>query len=232
MRVDKGPFSDVRVRQAIRLAVDRPQMIEVAAGGYATLGNDLFGKGFPGYDTGIPQREQDLDQARALLRQAGRSDLSVELVTSPIANNLVQAAQVLAKQASGAGIDVRVKQVSPTDFYGAYLQWPFAQDWLSGLDYLLAASYTTLKTSFFNSTHFDDPRYAELYAQANAIVDPAGRADLIHAMQQIDHEQGGYLIPYFPDVVDAGSSRLSTLPRSKLGVPLGGYRFDLVGFAA
>ena len=43
MRVDTAPFNDVRVRQAMRLVIDRPQMMEILFGGTGTLGNDVFG---------------------------------------------------------------------------------------------------------------------------------------------------------------------------------------------
>src|SRR6266581_8203357 len=42
MRVDAAPFTDVRVRQAMRLIVDRPQMIQQALSGHGRIGNDLY----------------------------------------------------------------------------------------------------------------------------------------------------------------------------------------------
>ncbi len=42
MRVDQAPFSDVNVRQALRLLVDRPQLINSALDGYAVPASDVF----------------------------------------------------------------------------------------------------------------------------------------------------------------------------------------------
>ena len=54
MRVDRPPFDDVLVRQAMRLIVDRQALINVALGGFGTLGNDLFGTGLPYYAESLP----------------------------------------------------------------------------------------------------------------------------------------------------------------------------------
>ena len=104
MRVDTGTFSDVRIRQAMRLVVDRQQMLDLVFGGFGTLGNDLFGIWAPEYDHSLPQRHQDIDQAKSLLKAAGAEGLHVTLVTSDIAQGTVLAAQVFAQQASEAGI--------------------------------------------------------------------------------------------------------------------------------
>ena len=80
MRCDVKPFDDVRVRQAFRLIADRKQMIDSALDGYGTLGNDMNTPYDPGYPKDVPQREQDLEQAKSLLKQAGYdNDLTVQL---------------------------------------------------------------------------------------------------------------------------------------------------------
>ena len=67
MRVDRPPFDDVRVRQAMRLAVDRPGMIEQVFSGHGQLGNDMFAPMDPSYPDDLPQREQDIEEAKRLL---------------------------------------------------------------------------------------------------------------------------------------------------------------------
>ena len=42
MRVDQKPFNNVNVRQALWLAVDRPQFIDSALDGYSAVGDDVF----------------------------------------------------------------------------------------------------------------------------------------------------------------------------------------------
>ena len=108
MRVDTAPFSDVRVRQAMRLLVDRQQMLELVFGGYGTIGNDIFGIFDPEYDHSIPQREQDIDQAKSLLKAAGQENLtsSSSRRTSPRASP--KWPRCLAQQAPAAGVTVNL----------------------------------------------------------------------------------------------------------------------------
>ena len=101
MRVDQAPFNDVRVRQAMRLIVDRPQMVEQVLSGQGRIANDMYAPFDPGYPTHLPQRHQDLEQAKSLLKAAGHAGLTVQLTTAPVFQGVVQAAQVFAQQATG-----------------------------------------------------------------------------------------------------------------------------------
>ena len=56
MRVDQPPFNDVNVRQAMRLLVDRPQLIDSALDGYGVVANDLFSPYDPDFDHSLVRR--------------------------------------------------------------------------------------------------------------------------------------------------------------------------------
>ena len=229
MRVDAGTFRDVRVRQALRLAIDRRQMLDLVFGGYGTLGNDVFGIWAPEYDHSLPQREQDIDQAKSLLKAAGAEDLHVQLITADIAQGTVLAAQVLAQQASAAGITISVNDVTVNDFYGDnYLKWQFAQDYWFYNFYLPQVSLATLPTAPFNETHWDNSRYNSLYNQAIATVDGALRTELAREMQRLEYDQGGYIIPFFPPVIDGHGPNVGGLVPSRIGLSLNAYNFKNV----
>jgi len=229
MRIDTGTFKDVRLRQAMRLVVDRPQMLDLVFGGFGTVGNDLFGIWAPEYDHSLPQRHQDIDQAKSLLKAAGAEGLHVTLVTADIAAGTVLAAQVFAQQASAAGIHVSVDDVTVNDFYGTnYLKWQFAQDYWFYNFYLPQVSLATLPSASFNETHWDNSRYNSLYAQAIAAVDASLRTEIAHEMQQIEYNEGGYIIPFFPPVIDGYSPNVGGLVPSKIGLSLNAYDFKNV----
>lgn len=91
--------------------------------------------------------------------------------------------------------------------------------------YLVQVSQATLPASPFNECHFDNAAYNSLYAEAVATTDDSRRTELIHAMQVIDYEEGGYIIPYFPPVIDGHAARLHGVMSSKTGLPLSNYGF-------
>jgi peptide/nickel transport system substrate-binding protein len=227
MRVDSPPFNDVRVRQAFRLAVDRPKMLQTVFGGHGTIGNDIFGIWAPEYDHSVPQRTYDPEQAKSLLKQAGHSDLSIELVTGDIAQGVINMAEVYAQQAAAAGINAKLRQVTVTDFYGPnYLKWAFAQDFWYYQPYFAQVNQATLPGSPYNETHFNNPRYKTLYAQALATLDVSKRTEIAHEMQMIDYNEGGYIIPFFPAVIDGYSPNVNGIVKSKLGASFNSWDFE------
>lgn len=232
MRVDQAPFNDVRVRQAMRLICDRPQMLDLVFLGSGTLGNDIFGVWDPAYDHALPQRHQDLAQARHLLKQAGHSDLTVQLVTANLAQGVESVAQVFAQQAKGAGVNVTIKPVSVTEFYGpSYLKWTFAQDYWFYNPYFPQVALGSLPTAPYNETHWDNPRYDALFHEGLRTVNESKRADIAHEMQLIDYDSGGYIIPYFPPVIDGYATRVKGTVRSKTGISFNDFDFKNMWFA-
>src|SRR6266849_3120821 len=230
MRVDQAPFNDARVRQAFRFIVNRKQLISAALDGYAFAGADVSSPYDPDFDSSL-HREQDIEQAKSLLKAAGQSNLTVDLVTSPAATGMVQMATVFAQQAKQAGVTVNLKSVDPSTFFGPnYLQWTFSQDFYNYSPYLAQVAQSLLPSSPFNETHWSDSNYASLYQQANATLDAGKRKDIEHQMQQIDFKQGGYIIPCFIDSLDAYSSKLTGYTAAKVGQPLSLFDFEHFGF--
>jgi peptide/nickel transport system substrate-binding protein len=234
MRVDQPPFSDVNVRQALRLLVDRPQLIDSALDGYGVVANDLFSPYDPDFDHSLVRAAQgDIQQAKFLLKKAGQENLTVSLTTSAVATGTVAMATVLAAQAQAAGVTIKLSNVPSSVFFGPnYLKWPFAQDYYNYYPYLAQVAESMLTGSPFNETHTDNAHYASLYDQANATADPSLRKELLHEMQMFDFTEGGYIIPAFIDVLDAYSSKITGYSAGKVGQPLSNFNFEHFGFVA
>jgi peptide/nickel transport system substrate-binding protein len=230
MRLDVAPFNDVNVRQAMRLVIDRPELQRVVYGGYGYLGNDIFARTDPEYDTAIPQRHQDIAQAKSLLKKSGHEGLTVTLVTAPVKSGAVEMAQVLKQQAAAAGITVNLDSITSGEFYGPnYLKWTFAQDWWSGYPYLRQAGYSMVPGAPWDECHWSTSpygsKYLSLYKQALSTVDKTKQTGLVHEMMMMDWNYGGYIIPAFNPVIVGQSPSLQGAVNQKSGDPWIEWRF-------
>lgn len=191
-----APFDDPEVRRALKLAVDREQMVEVVFGGYGQVGNDLFGKDLPGYlDDSAEQREQDLDEAQRILEEAGVTELS--LVVAEGSPGLTGSADLLTQQLADIGVTVNVTEIDPgtwfSDLEGLYesqiITWYAAnQPPLAGLDTWLG------EENPFNYTGWAPEEYTQLVAEARASTDESERDTAVEQMQQLQWDDGGYVV--------------------------------------
>ena len=215
MRVDTPPFNDVRVRQAMRLIVNRPQMVAQALAGHGYIGNDLYSPFDPALDKALPQRHQDIAQAKSLLKAAGQSGLTVDLNSTNGALGMNEGAQVFAQQAKAAGVNVNVKILDSGTFYGnQYLQWPFSTDFWNTRNYLGQVAAGSLPTSPYNECHWPDPadkKFISLYNQAKKTIDTAKRTEIIHEMQKIEYDSGGYIVWGFHTTLDGHTTKVQGL---------------------
>ena len=223
MRVDTAPFSDVRVRQALRLLVNRQDMNEQIYGGLGAIGNDTYGAIDAAYEGTNPQREQDLDQARSLLSSAGHSDLQVELFSAATGPGAESIASVFASQAEQAGVSVRITTQDPTQFWSqSYSKVPFAQSFWNTGSYLTMAGHGIATGAPFNEIHQTDPGWQSTYDKALATVDPTARGELVRELLKFDYDKGGYIIPvYFPGI-EGMTSGVGGVAEDITGIPING----------
>jgi peptide/nickel transport system substrate-binding protein len=228
MRVDTAPFNDVRVRQAMRLIANRPQMVEQALAGHGHVGNDLYAPFDEAYDHALSQRVQDIAKAKALLKAAGKEGLTVDLQSTNGALGMNEGAQVFAQQAKAAGVNINVKVLDSGAFYGTqYLKWTFSTDFWGSRNYLSQVAAGSLPTSPYNETHWPDTadkKFLKLYTEALQTVDRKKRFAIEHEMQKLEYDNGGYIIWGFSDFLDGYSTKLQGLrPGDKGVLPLNGF---------
>jgi peptide/nickel transport system substrate-binding protein len=227
MDTTKAPYTDPRVTLAMKLIADRKALVAGAISGYGTVGNDIVGKGLPFYDGSLPQREQDIEKAKSLLKAAGQEKLTVELSTSDIFPGFVEAATLYAQQAKAAGVTVKLKNVPANSYYNPsllYLKMPFAEtQWaLSSLKmfYLQALA----PDAPYNETHWKSPSFASLLSKAVGAPNKAAAQTLWNQVQKIQYDKGGYINWTNADWVDGTSKKLQGLKPSAAGA-LGNFRF-------
>jgi peptide/nickel transport system substrate-binding protein len=195
MAVDLKPFDNNDVRQAFRLMADRQALVDTVNVGFGTLGNDIRFPNAKFYDTDLPQREQDIDKAKFLLKQAGMEGLKVTLYASDWGPGMLNSATVFAEQAKAAGVDITIDN-SSGDTYLAdkYLKVAFGQSFATPFPIPVMYSLQLVTGGIWNETHWDRPSYDKLVFSAQAEQDDAKAAELWNEAQKIVWDEGGDLI--------------------------------------
>ena len=198
MSVDQPPFDDPRVRDAFRLIPDRQSMVDVAFSGFGILNNDLAGNGYAFFASDLPQREQDLERAAALLAEAGYGDgLDVTLQTSTVLPGFVESATLFAESARQIGVNVEIEQIPPDLYFsdaGGWLTRTFGQTVWGPAPLSVWYPQVFLSTSYTNETHWADPDFDAKMTEAIAELDDARAEQLWRELQQTQHDEGGYII--------------------------------------
>lgn len=216
MAVDQEPFTDVRVRQAMRLIVDRDAMVEQVLSGYGRVANDLYSPLDAAYiGDELPQRKQDLDAAKKLLADAGKSDLTIDLFAPNDTAGLPEMVQLFAEQAKGAGITVNAQVIDGSTYWGdQYLKRTFATDYWGTRNFLLQVAAGSLKdVSPYPDDHWPpaDSTFEQDYKDALAETDDTKRKVITDKMQKELYDNGGLIIPFFQNLLDAYNERVQGL---------------------
>ncbi|SOD91201.1 peptide/nickel transport system substrate-binding protein [Streptomyces sp. Ag109_G2-15] len=215
MRTADGPFADPKVREALRLAVDREAMVKQVLSGYGTVANDILGTGDPAYDKDVPQRTRDLAKARKLLREAGfDTSRTYELFTTEDIAGLAESATLLASQLREAGVKIKVvKQESAVFWDKTWLKGDlYTTYWGTNDSVVFFASKTMVSDSGQNEAGWKDSAFDKAYEKAIGTADTARRTKLLQQLQQIEYDRSGYLLWGMADGIDLAASRVRGLP--------------------
>lgn len=171
-------LSDVRVRRALTLGIDREALLAAAWGGRGTLIGSMVPPTDPWYSDLSHYYPYDPERARELLAEAGQQNLNLRL-RIPNLPYAMSAAQVVASDLDRIGVDVRIE---PLDFPAVWLQQVFTDfnyD-LSIISHVEARDITT----------FGDPEYYWGYDSAEvqrmlAEADSAPREEYVATMREV-----------------------------------------------
>ncbi len=215
MFCDTAPFDNVDVRNAMKLAMNRDEIIEKITFGAATKANDFhLSPAQPYWPDDIPQREYDPDQAKSLLKKAGAEGLKVNLSTADsVYAGAVDMAVLYAEHAKAAGITVNVVREPNDGYYSdVWLVKPFTLvSWGARPtpDVMFTLAYKD--DAAWNESHWRNPRFNELLLQAKGELDDKLRAEMYREMCVLMRDDGGTIIPFFNNFVYAH--------RANVGVP-------------
>ncbi len=212
MHCNTAPFDNADLRMALKLAINRQDMVERILRGYGSVGNDMpINAAYPLFDDTIPQREYDPDQARFLFQRSGHSG-PVQLRTSEVAfPGAIDAAQLFQESAAAAGIELEIIR-EPGDGYWSET-WnvqPFSTSYWGGRpvqDQMYSTAY--LSTADWNDTRFFNERFDSLLIEARGELDLARRKAIYSEMGTMVRDDGGLIAPMFNDFIDAHNDQIT-----------------------
>ena len=147
----RGPLKDVRVRQAISWAVDRAQVMRVAASGFGRLTAPATA---PMKQWQIPEAEwmkyykPDVEKAKKLMADAGQAaGFTVKLLVIPTFPTMVSGAPVVAAHLKRIGINAEIENVE----YAVWIKRWLAKDFDMTMN--TTPGYADPDTAFFRALH-------------------------------------------------------------------------------
>jgi peptide/nickel transport system substrate-binding protein len=192
-RLDEAPFSDVRVRRAISLAVDRERLVATMLHGRGAAAGQMVGPQVFGFAPDIRPPRRDLGAARRLLAEAGYPhgvDVAVELRAG-------QEIEALRAQLGEAGIRVRPEPRAWSELYPRLLAgkvnfyygtWQCSSGDASDLfDTKVHSRDRAHGYGDSNSNDYSNPALDRLIESSGAILNMSERRDVLErAMRMLD----------------------------------------------
>lgn len=205
MRSDSEPFNNPDLRMALKLAIDRQDVLARVYGGMGRIGNDTpIPPNDPLFAGNITQNSYDPAKASELFKKSGFTG-PLKLSTSDAATvPAVDMAALFKEHAAKAGIEIEIVR-EPADGYWSNI-WgvaPFhATVWGARptSDMILTTAYSSGSPG--NDTHWSNPEFDATIAAARIEPDDAKRKELYDKAQALLSSDGGVIIPVFGDVIE------------------------------
>jgi peptide/nickel transport system substrate-binding protein len=224
MRLPNRPFDNPDVVEAMKLLLDREQILKTVYLGYGVIGNDQpVMPGTPYYFDGLPQRVFDPEKAKSLLAKAGIANARLPLVTSGAVEGGVEMAAVYQQAARQGGLNLAINRV-PSDGYwnSHWLKDPLCFGTING-----RPTANMIMSQFFksdapwNESAWKNDQFDQLLIAARGEKDFAARKQMYADMQVLIHQHSGIGLPVFSSNLDAYSKKLKGLHPIPVGALMG-----------
>jgi peptide/nickel transport system substrate-binding protein len=198
--LDLGPagppaLRDVRVRQALHLAIDRARLVESFLHGAGQVATQPIPPAVFGYNPGIATPRFDPDQSRALLRQVTKAPLRLRL---DVSKERLEAARLIQEDLAAVGVSVEPNPLARNEVHQrakaggseAFLVgWSFSSGEASEF-YEFCLHTPSDRFGFTNYGRFSNPSIDSIAETNAAVLNPAARRRLLQqaaelAMQEL-----------------------------------------------
>jgi peptide/nickel transport system substrate-binding protein len=205
MRVDKEPWTDNRVRQALKVCQDRQKILDLAFFGQGIIAQDHHvAPGVHPEYAEIPTPEYDPEQAKALLAEAGYPDgLDVELAVGTGWDDVVSYAETLKQDAVAGGFNITLNTMPNSQYWELWTEvdlgiTPWTHRVLGTM--VLELAYTCDENGepvAWNESRWCDDEFSEKLSQATATPDVEARRVIMKDLELIQQERGSIANSYY-----------------------------------
>lgn len=225
-------FSDVHVRRALALALDREGLTNAVTFGYAQVANSLL-------PPAIPYNSNDTIQALNFNVEAAKAELakskfpngfSSKILVASGNNSRAQEAQIVQAAAQSIGIELQIESIELASFRERFFAYDYSVMINSGqADSPEANSIIAFQTDpegFSKSywTHYTNDEVTKLLYAGQKTADGEERAKIYADIQQILADEVPYIPFYYPDIVKGVRSSVEGL----VVLPNNSVRFENV----
>lgn len=225
--VDKNPFLDLKVRQALYYGINEEAIVKHIMGGFAEPAGEFYPTAVNGHDPSITRPAYDPEKAKALLKEAGYENGFTVTLDSP--NNRYvndeKIAQAVASSLAKIGITVEVNAIPKASFF------PKANDanssfnligWAcndgDGSGFLDANTHTyDVETGYgrYNGGRYSNKEVDSLIEQSAKVLDADERRQILIDAMRVSLVEDQFIIPLHYQVdLYATSKKVDMEPRA------------------
>jgi peptide/nickel transport system substrate-binding protein len=214
MNMEKAPFDNVKLRQAVNFAIDRDALREIIYEGDSINKDYMAFPWMAGFEEPSVRYSYDPAKAEALAREAGVSrerPVNVSIIITTAAQKL---GEILQQQLAEIGINLTLDLMEynawATDYYSGNFQMGAGGFYMVFKDMnLLGMFYTSSGIDYGNSSRYRNARVDRLYELGLQEVDPQKRTVYYKEALDISQEEAPYAVYANPSTIRAYNKNLS-----------------------
>jgi peptide/nickel transport system substrate-binding protein len=220
-------FKDIRVRQAINLAIDKKELVDILYFGHGKVCNGPFLPGTFAYDENIKVSKQNIKESKRILKELGYDEnnkFTFQVITNTNNSTRVNAAQILQYQLAKAGIDMKIRVmewqaflntvVHPRNFEALILGW--ALPLMPSTRSVWHSSSN--KTGGFNFTGYNNKEVDKLVEQSEITIDKKVLGQIYKDMSKIIIADLPYIFLYIPNSITAVNKDIKNVSQALIGL--------------